>query len=109
MTRKCKKCNFVGEIEEFPKAGFIKGKQYYRHLCSECYCGQKSSRRTKIRQWFNKFKNSLFCKECGENDFRLLDFHHRSPKDKDFSIGDILNHGYSIDKLKKEIEKCVVL
>lgn len=47
------------------------------------------------------------CKNCGNEDFRVLEFHHN--RDKDFVISNAAISGFSIEKIKSEIEKCDVL
>ena len=49
------------------------------------------------------------CEICGEIDIVVLDFHHRNPEDKAFSIGAICSSGISVDRLQNEIEKCQVV
>ena len=39
--RVCKCCNNTKPIEEFAKAGIVKGIQYYRSKCKPCYSLQK--------------------------------------------------------------------
>jgi hypothetical protein len=68
----------------------------------------KQIRRHKIRQAIVDFKKTLKCSKCPENDPVCLDFHH-SKNNKEISIGNALNVGWSIDKIKKEISKCIVL
>lgn len=43
---------------------------------------------------------------CGEKDVACLDFHHL--RDKEFNIANEIKN-LSIDNLKKEIDKCIVL
>ena len=44
---------------------------------------------------------------CGEDRWYVLDFHHIG--DKDFNISQKVQEGCSLDTIKKEIEKCIVL
>jgi len=65
-------------------------------------------RKLEIRKWFQKYKSSLKCSKCGENHIATIDFHHRiENKEKGVSI--MVADGYSIKKIKEEIEKCDVL
>lgn len=43
-----------------------------------------------------------------ERDPDVLQFHHRDPKQKLFTIAHALRHGAGLEKLLKEIEKCLV-
>jgi len=62
----------------------------------------------KMRQWLRWFKRSLRCEECGESDWRTLDFHHVNPAQKGFLLARI-SSWVSWKRLWKEIEKCRVL
>lgn len=66
-------------------------------------------RKKEIRSWFEKFKKTLRCKKCGENHPATLDFHHKNSKEKDLGMGFMSYYGYSIERIKKEISKCIVL
>lgn len=107
--RKCKLCNYEGEVNTFPKAGTIKGINYYRHLCSECYYSQKKNYKRQQKSKLVKFKKSLKCIRCGFSDHRALHFHHKDPTIKSFAIAQGLALGMSFDTLKLEIEKCEAL
>lgn len=54
-------------------------------------------------------KKSLKCSNCGFDDFRALQFHHRNPKEKKFNVSTAIGKGYGYDKIMTEIEKCDVL
>jgi len=51
--------------------------------------------------------NSCGCIKCGEKKHYLLDFHHINPNDKLFQISQGESKGW--DKIKAEIEKCILL
>ena len=68
----------------------------------------QEERRTKIREWLFSFKRTKKCIKCGEDDFRVLDFHHLE-EDKEMNIGDAIRLGYSIKKIEIEIQKCEIL
>ncbi len=75
-------------------------KQYYRlHL---------SSRREETRKWLFMYKSSHPCILCHEADPVVLDFHHRNPQEKEFSIS-YMKHTVNKQKLLIEIQKCDVL
>lgn len=59
------------------------------------------------RDKINEFKNLCHCLKCGEKRIWLLDFHHLDPTQKDFQISQGERYGW--EKIKKEIDKCVVL
>lgn len=109
MTRTCKVCNQNKPIGEFAFAGEVDGKRYYRHKCVKCYSKFKKARRVTIRDQYFEIKKSLQCAVCGNADFRVLDFDHKDRESKEFDVGYGISKGYSIEKIKKEIDKCQVL
>ena len=45
---------------------------------------------------------------CGETESCCLSYHHKSD-DKTGNISDMVNRGYGINRIQKEIDKCTVL
>ena len=66
-------------------------------------------KRTAIYEYIQNIKSQLRCADCGEQHPATLQFHHLNAKDKAFTIGDALTRGFSLDRIKKEIEKCIIL
>jgi hypothetical protein len=62
----------------------------------------------KNREWFISYKKNLKCEICGELHPAVLDFHHKNPKTKSFSIG-LGVYTHSIKRVMLEIKKCIVL
>ena len=58
------------------------------------------------RRWLAEYKNTLACIQCGENHPATLDFHHRDPNEKEFAISLLPNKGWSVARMKLEIDKC---
>ena len=78
-----------------------KAKEYYR---------QKARRRKKeIQKWYHAYKDTLSCKRCGEEENVCLDFHHLDPSTKELNPGLMVGQSYSKARIKKEIQKCIVL
>lgn len=70
---------------------------------------RKSRKRAILRN--RKFVEAYKIKHpcpCGEVEPCCLSFHHKN-EDKVGNISDMANKGYSIKRLQKEINKCVVL
>lgn len=63
--------------------------------------------RIEKRKWFIDLISNSCCCDCQENDRRCLEFHHL--RDKLFQISYLLTSGHSLDFLKEEISKCVIL
>lgn len=51
----------------------------------------------------------MSCCCCGERARECLDFHHVDPATKEFSISYMKNKFASVDRLKSEMSKCVVV
>lgn len=57
----------------------------------------------------NAYKSARGCEECGYNENPVaLQFHHRDPSQKSFTIGQKMNR-MGADKLLAEAEKCRVM
>lgn len=92
-----------------------------RILCSNCHRKEHISetlvdgsnwkysnhRLVEKRKWFIEYVKTVSCMDCQENDRRCLDFHHL--RDKSYTVAYLITSGHSLDFLKKEIEKCVVV
>ena len=61
------------------------------------------------KDWLYKYKSTLQCSACPENDTICLSFHHLDPDNKVASIYELLNKGATITELQTEIAKCIVL
>lgn len=75
----------------------------------------KKHRRYFNRDWVADYKSKLSCKKCGYSkethpSFKVqaLQFHHHE-NNKSFEISNGVQRGMSIEKIKKEINKCEVL
>lgn len=121
--RICTKCKKELELENnFSIKN--KKKNWYQCWCKSCskiyknqhYLNNKETYLKKARKaddlfrikW-RKFKKTLKCEKCGENDQACLDFHHLNKKDKEYSIAQMVIRRMSMNKIKKEIQKCIVL
>jgi hypothetical protein len=50
-------------------------------------------KRERKRVWFQSIKKQYHCIVCKTNDFRVLDFHHRDPKEKDIEVSSLIRKG----------------
>ena len=69
----------------------------------------KKDRRERLSLFIQAIKAAQFCANCGETDPICLDFHHKDPKKKKFSIANSPRLGHSEEVIFKEIKKCVVI
>lgn len=60
------------------------------------------------KDWFSKLKTTLECSKCGENHPACLEFHHKDPSQKLFTISSMVRK-LPKEVILKEIEKCEVL
>ncbi len=61
------------------------------------------------KDWYINYKKEQKCLQCGITDFRVLDFHHREPKEKSFNVSAKATGKVSIKTLMTEIAKCDIL
>ncbi|MGQ3412767.1 homing endonuclease associated repeat-containing protein [Natrinema sp. LN54] len=67
-------------------------------------------RRESHRAWANELQRARGgCTRCDETDPACLDFHHLDAAEKEMAVGKLIAFGYSKERIKSEIEKCIVL
>lgn len=121
QTRRCSQCKVVKPIASF--AWKRKGKRLHSH-CRKCQAiwrrahyvtnskkerSRVLSRRRDLVAWLKLFKTSCACSRCGENHPATLDFHHLDRAAKEIGINTVARRGWSLARIKREIEKCEVL
>ncbi len=66
--------------------------------------------RQEVRQYLLHVKNTHGCSRCQERHPACLDFHHRDPEGKEFSVSDFLRRRQPrFADLLAELEKCILL
>ncbi len=65
--------------------------------------------RKRNRQFVWDFLKINPCKECGEDNPRVLDFHHLDPTTKHRNIAVMKAGRWGTEAIQKEIDKCIVL
>ena len=110
-TKVCSKCGKKLPLERFETG---------RNQCRDCrnarrkelrdanpskHREESSKRQKEQTEWIHSLKTK--CIICGENEPVCLDFHHKNPAEKDFTIGK--NRSKGKENLLKEIKKCVCL
>lgn len=68
---------------------------------------QREQIKNRNRAFMSQVKHSG-CLDCGELDFIVLEFDHRDPTTKSFSISDV-GATVSMKRLKEELQKCDVV
>jgi hypothetical protein len=67
------------------------------------------SKRERYKEWFNEYKSKFRCVICKEQSPEALHFHHLDPKEKKLAISEMIKSCMRLDRIDKELEKCVVL
>src|SRR5689334_10107757 len=49
------------------------------------------------------------CSRCPETHPATLDFHHKNPRRKIATVSFMVLNGWSLDRVKKEVEKCEIM
>jgi hypothetical protein len=80
---------------------------YYRNRAQ--VAAAKKRRREALRSWVQEYKADLACSACGETHPVTLEFHHREPGEKEFTVGEAAQHRWSRRKVESEIAKCELL
>ena len=66
-------------------------------------------RKAAIYQYVQNMKSQLRRVDCGQRHPATLQFHQLNLEDKVFNISDAARHGTGLDRIKKEMQKCIVL
>jgi len=119
-TKTCPKCTKNKSILDFNKN--ISRKDGLQNYCRECqkindknfqpkrnsFVQQKrnNEKRQKNRQYIIDYLKLNPCIDCFEKDVIVLEFDHRG--DKKMDVSTMVTRGYSLKKIKEEIEKCDV-
>ena len=121
-TKICNICEAEKSIDEFLWRNKQKGLKH--HSCRLCYkelrkksyeknrdyyINKSSKRRKTTAKWYKEFKLNKKCHFCCESESVFLDFHHIDETTKNYNISSLRYNTYSIDKIKEEIDKCVIL
>ena len=76
--------------------------------CNKCMVEYDYKKRHKIKQELVDYKGGK-CEICGyDKCINALEFHHLNPEEKEFALN-TANYNKSIEKLKKEVDKCILV
>lgn len=107
----CKKCNITKESSDYYshiKKG--KGNQKWKYLdsyCKKCRLNYSFTRSINVKLKSIEYLGGK-CQDCGLIDLPcVFDFHHLDPAKKEIAFGS--RGGKSFERLKSELDKCVLL
>jgi len=118
--KNCPKCKEDKELNEFGNNKNTKDKK--QRYCKTCqaefdnkhylsnkkqYIVRRKLFQQNVKKWYLDYKKEQKCSKCSEDRYWVLDFHHLEPEKKEMNMDRARR--CSIEKLKKEIEKCIVL
>lgn len=119
----CQNSKNFNLTEESDKVCPICGNHFLSKMKNRIYCYDCSPSQTEVssaeyqRQKQRAIKHRLVlhkggkCQRCGYDKCEgALQFHHRNPEEKEFTLGQInLSKDFSIDELLQEVDKCDLL
>lgn len=121
--KKCSRCRKEKPLSEFTKKK--SAKDGFNAACKECtrkvtkshykdnkkYYLEKASKRNRdlapvLKAHILEHFQANPCVDCGETDWRLLEFDHVG--EKKYNISEMVKNGYSLKALQREISECEV-
>ena len=95
---KCKTCQHEYN-KEHNKKNYDKYRKYQKKSTKISY--------HRGQTFMNKHRALCGCQKCGEKRYWIIDYHHKDPSEKDFSVP--YYKTAKLEKLKLEIKKCIPL
>jgi hypothetical protein len=104
-TKHCKRCDTAKGSDEFYRR---RGGTDLSPYCKKCSKDQSIERQRAFKKKCIEYKGGK-CELCAYNRHDgALEFHHRDPTKKDFSISRVRLTNFN-DKVTKELDKCIML
>ena len=117
-ARTCPGCQLELPVEQFPDRGrrcldCRRAAVRSHYVANRAYYIQKARRRRlrvvmETRTWLTESLKTHPCVDCGNSDIRVLEFDHCERGTKVLAVAVLARGGYSLNRVKAEIEKCVV-
>lgn len=98
-NNKCRECH-----REYVKIHYEKNKSGYIKRAKNHTDQQRELNRKNLFEFLQGKK----CADCGNTDFRVLEFDHDNRKDKRMGVCKMVCRGHAWNSILKEIEKCTV-
>lgn len=106
-TKICTKCKRELSLDNFNWRDKSKGTR--RADCKECHNNYMKKQYQEKKQIIQNLKSEVSCQKCGEKRGYCLDYHHIDPLTKVDTVARLTSNTYNMEKVYKEIKKCVVL
>ena len=121
-TKICSTCGKEKKVNQFHKHPM--GRLGRASKCKDCrlqynrkYVREhKDLARKWKRDWYRKVKQQAVeykgsqCSVCGyDKCMAALEFHHLNPDEKDFNITQNIRKSTTLDSIKKELDKCILV
>ena len=107
-TKICTKCGRKLPLDSFNWRDKTKGTR--RADCKECHSQYMKNQYKQKKIEIQDLKLGLKCQKCGYDKCGAsLEFHHIDPNEKDETISRMISNNYTLDLVKEEIKKCIVL
>ena len=121
--RTCIRCGVSKDESEFNWRSIKKG--YLQSVCRTCQAqdsrerdranvraSNKASREravSRARRFLLDYLSNKSCADCGVKEIEVLTFHHLDPQTKHYNISDMVLHGYGIETIQRELDRCIIL
>ena len=123
--KECISCHQVKNEEDFSFRDKLKGKRNNKcRICHKIYVKQhylnnrdsylekakkfNSEHRKEHNKRLVEYLKDKSCMSCGEDDLRVLDFHHRNKEEKRYGIAKMIRTQHW-NTILREIEKCDIM
>lgn len=110
----CARCKEIKLLSFF--GNHISTSDGYRRWCKDCEAYSAVDRQSYYQQYradkrekLDEYKSKKGCIICNEVDPRCLQFHHRDPSTKTYTISRLYSGTWGWDRIFEEIEKCDVM
>jgi hypothetical protein len=103
-SSKCRPCQ-----NAYSKQHYMDNKQVYIKRAAVRNKLHPESQYSKQFIEYKKYKDTLSCEACGESDNDVLHFHHPDPSAKEGNVSNMVRNGQSMESIKSEISKCMVV
>lgn len=91
------------------KTAVAKRKRDYYLNNKDLVDAQRIANRKRIQEFIVQQKMGKACVRCGISDYRVLDFHHLDPTQKELTLAHAWQRYWSKKRILQEIEKCELL